>query len=409
MNVTIYNEPCGGAIGGCEVSVAVLAEALSLEHNVEIVHYRPSMTRETLAKFADTDLSRVELRLGPQLERQEGVSWKVASRYLKEKEQEKRISEKCDVFITFNHEAPVFCAASLGILVVLFPFTTPDAMVPDNSDGSLSATMRKWSQRKWYRWKLGSRLRGYQVRLAISEFSRRWTKERWGTDSRVVFPPVDVKGVDAKEKENCILSVGRFAVGGHSKKQMEMLEAFSELSEVNGSRWTYDCVGACGTSAAEVKFFEEARTLGSRHGARVSANLDRAQLQELYRSASIFWHATGMDVDEGLYPEQTEHFGITTVEAMAAGCVPVVINKGAQPEIVEHGVSGFVWNTLEELRHYTSQLQNDNALRRKMSMAAQVRSQKFSRKAFVAQFKAILDSRSSRASLLPGLANSGAS
>ena len=41
---------------------------------------------------------------------------------------------------------------------------------------------------------------------------------------------------------------------------------------------------------------------------------------------------------------------------MAAGCVPVVINKGAQPEIVEHGKhKGTAWkdmhrNTLEWYR-----------------------------------------------------------
>jgi glycosyltransferase involved in cell wall biosynthesis len=38
---------------------------------------------------------------------------------------------------------------------------------------------------------------------------------------------------------------------------------------------------------------------------------------------------------------------------MAAGCVPVVVNKGGQPEIVEHGKNGFVWNTLDELKAYS--------------------------------------------------------
>jgi glycosyltransferase involved in cell wall biosynthesis len=78
-----------------------------------------------------------------------------------------------------------------------------------------------------------------------------------------------------------------------------------------------------------------------------------------------------------------EHFGISTVEAMAAGCVPVVINKGAQPEIVEHGVSGFLWNTLEELRAYTIRLIKDNALLESMAQAARRRAQLFSRENYV--------------------------
>jgi glycosyltransferase involved in cell wall biosynthesis len=209
---------------------------------------------------------------------------------------------------------------------------------------------------------------------------------------------VDVKAVPPAGKETRILSVGRFAVGGHSKKQIEMLNAFGELRKAGAGNWTYDCVGALGASESEAAFFEEARALAAIHHAHVSANLDRAQLRELYQRASIFWHATGMGVNEQLYPEQAEHFGITTVEAMAAGCVPVVINKGAQPEIVEHGISGFLWNTLEELQDYTSRLQEDGTLLRKMSSAAQARAQKFSREEFINQFKVILKSNNVRSS-----------
>ena len=74
---------------------------------------------------------------------------------------------------------------------------------------------------------------------------------------------------------------------------------------------------------------------------------------------------------------------IAAVEAMAAGAVPVVINKGGQPEIVQHGVNGFVWNTLDELKTYTQQLAEDPALRSRMSAAARVRAQDFSRERFV--------------------------
>ena len=43
-----------------------------------------------------------------------------------------------------------------------------------------------------------------------------------------------------------------------------------------------------------------------------------------------------------------EHFGITTVEAMSFGAVPIVINKGGQKETVKEEVSGYRWNTEEE-------------------------------------------------------------
>jgi len=75
---------------------------------------------------------------------------------------------------------------------------------------------------------------------------------------------------------------------------------------------------------------------------------------------------------------------------MAAGCVPVVINKGGQREIVHHGVNGFHWETLEELKHYTEKLIKDASLRRTMSEAARARAKFFSRDAFARNFVAPL-------------------
>ena len=54
-------------------------------------------------------------------------------------------------------------------------------------------------------------------------------------------------------------------------------------------------------------------------------------------------------------PQNFEHFGITTVEAMSAGCVPVVIDKGGQKEIVADGC-GFRWNTIQDMVEKTELL-----------------------------------------------------
>jgi glycosyltransferase involved in cell wall biosynthesis len=78
-------------------------------------------------------------------------------------------------------------------------------------------------------------------------------------------------------------------------------------------------------------------------------------LLALYRKASIFWHAAGFGADENSRPEALEHFGMVTVEAMSAGCVPIAIARGGQLEVVEHGVSGFLWNDLNELKALTLQ------------------------------------------------------
>ena len=59
------------------------------------------------------------------------------------------------------------------------------------------------------------------------------------------------------------------------------------------------------------------------------------------------WQASGCSENHKPEPEKFEHFGISIVEAMAAECVPVVIAKGGQPEIVQHGKNGLLWSNLE--------------------------------------------------------------
>lgn len=50
-----------------------------------------------------------------------------------------------------------------------------------------------------------------------------------------------------------------------------------------------------------------------------------------------------------LYPIQwDEPFGITMVESMACGTPVFTLNRGSAPEVVEHGVTGFVENNLED-------------------------------------------------------------
>lgn len=86
--------------------------------------------------------------------------------------------------------------------------------------------------------------------------------------------------------------------------------------------------------------------------------------------------------DEQKAPEAFEHFGITTVEAMASGCVPVSFARAGQPEIIQHGTSGFLWNSFRECQAFTRQLMEDSVLRERTARAALVRSQSFGASAF---------------------------
>ena len=114
-------------------------------------------------------------------------------------------------------------------------------------------------------------------------------------------------------------------------------------------------------------------------------------LRNLYRRASIYWHATGYSSIPQNDPSAQEHFGMTTVEAMSAGAVPIVINSGGQKEIVTQGRNGLLWDELDELSRETTRLITDANLLERMSKEAVSASSKFGRAIFVAKMERVID------------------
>ena len=214
----------------------------------------------------------------------------------------------------------------------------------------------------------GSRLRLALFRsvVANSAFTARWIERRWGRPARVLHPPVFP--IPPREKRPWIVAVGRFAGGGRSKRQVEMIEVF-RTADIPG--WELHLVGTAQDPEYVRRATEAAR------GLPVVFHLDasRAELEEICGAASLFWHFTGVGEDAEAAPERMEHFGIATAEAMSAGAVPVVVARGGQPEIVEE--AGVLWETLEECAEATRRLCEDGALRARLGEVARQRAESF--------------------------------
>jgi glycosyltransferase involved in cell wall biosynthesis len=85
------------------------------------------------------------------------------------------------------------------------------------------------------------------------------------------------------------------------------------------------------------------------------------KLCELYSRATIYWHAAGYGIDEKKNPELTEHFGISTVEAISAQALPLVVPRGGQREIIQN--HALTWDSIPELVEKTVELAHNRALR----------------------------------------------
>jgi len=256
---------------------------------------------------------------------------------------------------------------------------------------------RHWLYREWFQRRfpeLGQRLLNlyptlrldhldtYDLLCANSRYTQRWIHRYWGRDSVVFYPPVDVEAFTPLPKRRQILSVGRFFTTGHNKKHLEMVRAFRRLVDEGLTGWELHLAGGVTPGALNVAYVERLRREAVGYPIHIHTNIPFQALRRLYGESAIYWHAAGYGEDPERYPLRYEHFGLTTVEAMAAECVPVVIYGGGQPEIVTHGVDGFLWRSLDEWLTYTHHLIANDGLRARMAAAARRRARAFSWQAF---------------------------
>lgn len=233
-------------------------------------------------------------------------------------------------------------------------------------------------------------LDGYDVVVANSAFTQRWIERWWQRPSVVLEPPVRLRSPGAREP--IVLSVGRFfAPGrGHAKKQLEMVRAFGALVEAGAAEgWELHLVGGC--NPVDRPYLDEVRAAAAGLPVVVHVDATGAELDELYARASIYWHATGLGEDLDADPVRAEHFGITTVEAMSAGAVPVVMASGGQVDIVRDGVDGLVFHDEAGLVAHTAALTADPEWRATLSAAAAARARYFGVEAFSARLGALVD------------------
>lgn len=221
-----------------------------------------------------------------------------------------------------------------------------------------------------------------------SRFTKRFIDQEFGIQSQVIYPPSAIEDFLAKPKKNIILSVARFDSFLHAKKQNILLSAFKDMEETERRGWRLILAG--GAQARAMQKLEKLKKSAGHLPVEILTNVDFKTLQNLYGQAKIYWHAAGFGVNEEKNPEKVEHFGIGTVEAMAAGCVPVVCAKGGQKEIVDQAIDGFLWQTRKDLIKYTRELMVNEDLRNKMARRAEQKSKKFSKKVFCQQFDELI-------------------
>lgn len=223
-----------------------------------------------------------------------------------------------------------------------------------------------------------------------SFFTKRFIDKEFGVDSVVLYPPVDVQKFKPGKKENIILAVGRFEETMQAKRQDILIKAFKKMMDEGLRGWRLVLIGGSLQREGENRFLTKLKRESKGYPVEFVVNAPFSTLQDYYGKAKIFWHAAGFGIDERKEPQKVEHFGITTVEAMAAGCVPVVINKGGLKEIVRRGV-GERWKKPNELIEKTLRIIKNKDIWERYSLKAQQESLKFSKENFCQSLNRIIN------------------
>jgi glycosyltransferase involved in cell wall biosynthesis len=292
------------------------------------------------------------------------------------------VTKDYDLFINFMFLSKHVGKAKRNIYLCMFP-------------------PQKYSFSKFSQKLIGSALdlqfkKSYDYFITNSLFTNHWQQHYWNTGkkNKPIYPPVfsenEMIKVDLSEKKNVILSVGRFFVGAHNKKQ-DILVDFYIANHTMFEGWELHLVGAVSNNPNDLDYVNSIKNKIKDYPIYLHINIPLVEVNELYTKAKLFWHATGLDEESDMFPDKMEHFGITTVEAMSNGVVPIVINKGGQTEIVNHQKDGFLWNTREELLEYTLELTSDSNKRERIALQAIERAGFFSVENFYKQNEEIFN------------------
>jgi alpha-1,2-mannosyltransferase len=218
--------------------------------------------------------------------------------------------------------------------------------------------------------------------LTNSKFMQRVIRKTVRRDALVVYPPVNTKIFSSKcsktRKEKSLVAV----VASYTpKRHLEQLPKIAQHTKTA----KYVVIGKNDKYSSPT--MRELRRQMHLHNVEdritLLENVPFNELQELLARAKVYLHTMPFD-----------HFGISLVEAMASGCVPVVHQSGGPwMDILnaEQGKYGFSYLTSLEAAEYIDTLIADEDLRGEIAAKASYRSKEFDMSVFIRRLAQVVE------------------
>ncbi|MGD0329718.1 MAG: glycosyltransferase [Nitrososphaeria archaeon] len=223
------------------------------------------------------------------------------------------------------------------------------------------------------------------VFIANSNFTKDILVKSYRRKSRicVVYPPCNTGEINLSDKKkDIVLNMSRFSPG----KSLEAIPYIARETE----RWKYVITGSTneGSDNVVANLRLKAKELGVADRLEIYCNTPRQVLLRLMSEAKVY-----------LSTMKNEMFGISIVEAMSSGCVPIVHRSGGPwKDVLEErqGYCGYSYSGYNEVAGFV-RLLSDDQLFSTMSARSRERAQSFGpgvfRERFIQEFKKVLEAK----------------
>ena len=359
MKILFYDWSLHIVGGGQKVNCRII-EHLSKQHDVDVLTLYP-VKKEYLEKYYSVDLSKVNFL---HLANHSKMHASLLKLLLTSKVS--KLSSKYDVFFNADAQEAVKPHAKNNIMYChffeLLWYRTPKNIL-DFFKLSFLFILRFFK---------GNYSKYYKI-YCNSLYTKKWLKKLWGVDAKVIYPFVEIPKRITNNRENLIISTGRLSP---DKNYEFVINSFKKIYDSFGKK--YNCIIAAAGSKKGKEYHQKLIKIIGKYPVKIITDLTSQQLKKLYSKSKIFLMGKGIGIDENKFPTLLENFGMAPVEAMAYGCVPVVLNKAGYKETVENNKSGFLFDSEDEAIEKLKLLVKDEKLREKMSKQAISRAKKFS-------------------------------
>jgi glycosyltransferase involved in cell wall biosynthesis len=162
--------------------------------------------------------------------------------------------------------------------------------------------------------------------LTNSEYTRKTIFNAFNINAKILYPPVDIEtfreaALNSSQREDMILVISRIAPDKQIENAIEVARimrgrGIGKIMVIAGNLHYYDH-----------HYYQELKNMIADYNlsdyVSLQTNISFNKLIQLMQLAKVYFH-----------PRIDEHFGISIVEAMASGLVPVVSDTGGHTEFV---------------------------------------------------------------------------